>query len=100
MHYQPATERILTAIRAIPYGRVSTYGAIAERAGLPRGARQVARILSSLSEKEQLPWHRVVNSAWCISLTGEGAVLQRQLLQEEGVRFEQQRVAKAYHWLE
>lgn len=99
MSYQPATERILAAIREIPYGRVSTYGAVAERAGMPRGARQVARTLSSLSGKEQLPWHRVVNSAWCISLQGEAAALQRQLLLDEGVCFEAQRVARGYRWL-
>lgn len=99
MSYQPATERILAALRAIPYGFVSSYGAIAARAGMPRGARQVARILSSLSSKEQLPWHRVVNSAWRISLQGEAAALQRQLLLEEGVSFEAQCVAKQHRWL-
>lgn len=39
-----------------------TYGQIARLAGNPRGARQVARILHSMSGKYQLPWHRVVNS--------------------------------------
>jgi len=39
-----------------------TYGQVAKLAGSPRGARQVVRILHSMSKKHGLPWHRVINS--------------------------------------
>jgi len=57
----PFTEKVIQIIRGIPSGKVMTYGQIAALAGTPRGARQVARILHSMSRKYQLPWHRVIN---------------------------------------
>jgi methylated-DNA-protein-cysteine methyltransferase-like protein len=56
------TERAFALIQAIPPGKVMSYGQIAAAAGSPRGARQVVRILHSLSTKHGLPWHRVINS--------------------------------------
>ena len=79
------TERVISIIRSIPPGEIMTYGEVARAAGYPRGARQVSRILHSCSEKYSLPWHRVVGKGPKISLSGEGAVIQRQLLEEEGV---------------
>lgn len=58
---QPFTARVLQIILLIPEGKVMTYGQIAAEAGSPRGARQVVRILHTLSQKHRLPWHRVVN---------------------------------------
>lgn len=81
-----ATLRIISAIRAIPRGMVSSYGAIAALAGLPNGARQVVRILHSSSEKEKLPWYRLLRKDGGIALPpGEGYELQRVLLQKEGI---------------
>jgi len=79
------TLRIIEVIKAIPPGRVSSYGSIALAAGLPNGARQTVRILHSLSEKLDLPWHRVIRSNGSIALDGEGRELQIQLLRSEGV---------------
>ncbi|WP_219835118.1 MGMT family protein [Paenibacillus sp. R14(2021)] len=82
----PFTERVLHAIKAIPAGSVMTYGQIAEQAGSPRAARQVVRILHSLSAKHDLPWHRVINARGEIAIgSDEGRFLQRALLEEEGV---------------
>ena len=55
------TEQVISIISRIPRGRVTTYGLIAVAAGNHCGARQVARILHSSSDKYKLPWHRVVN---------------------------------------
>ena len=86
--YTLFTEAAAQLIAAIPPGYVSTYGRIAAMAGNPRGARQVARILHSLSEKLYLPWHRVVGAHGRLSLPqGPGRDLQRQLLSDEGVEF-------------
>jgi methylated-DNA-protein-cysteine methyltransferase-like protein len=79
------TERVIAVISNIPFGKVMTYGQIAAYAGNPRGARQVSRILHSLSEKYDLPWHRVINSKGGISLTGEGGFMQGELLSREGI---------------
>jgi methylated-DNA-protein-cysteine methyltransferase-like protein len=83
----PFTERVVHFIRSIPRGRVASYGQIAALAGFPAAARQVVRLLHSLSGKEHLPWHRVINSRGTISLTGQGYELQRGLLEHEGIEF-------------
>jgi methylated-DNA-protein-cysteine methyltransferase related protein len=81
-----ATLRIISAIREIPRGRVSSYGAVAALAGLRNGARQVVRVLHSSAEKEGLPWHRLLRKDGCIALPpGEGFELQRSLLAKEGI---------------
>src|SRR5271165_4095888 len=85
---------ISSAIRQIPRGRVSTYGAIAKAAGYPRCARHVARVLKMV---DGLPWQRVLGSGGRISLRGELAMEQRFLLEAEGVRFRGRRAdMKAY----
>ena len=73
---------------AIPEGRVASYGRIAEIAGNPRGARQVARLLHSSSEKYGIPWHRILSAGGKISLTGILADEQRSLLEDEGIEFD------------
>jgi len=60
--YTQFTEAVIEIIKAIPEGKVQTYGGISRLAGTPFGARQVVRILSSMTDKHNLPWHRVVNS--------------------------------------
>ncbi len=73
-------------IRAIPMGSVCTYGGAAALAGNPRAARQVVRVLHTYSEKEGLPWWRIVNSRGMISLKpGFGYEEQRSLLEAEGI---------------
>ena len=81
------TERVVHIIRSIPRGRVASYGEIAALAGFPAASRQVVRLLHSLSAKEGLPWHRVINSRGTISLLGQEYDLQRSLLEHEGVEF-------------
>ena len=79
------TEEVLEIIKSIPVGKVMTYGQIAAYAGNPRGARQVSRILHSMSLKYHLPWHRVINSKGIISLTGEAGFIQGSILFDEGI---------------
>ena len=82
------TERAIEIIKNIPKGKVMTYGQIATLSGNPRGARQVVRILHSMSEKYNLPWHRVINSKGEIGLReDEGFNLQKIFLQSEGIEF-------------
>ena len=79
------TESAVEIIKSIPKGKVLTYGLVASMAGNPRGARQVARILHSMSRKHGLPWHRVVNSEGQISLSEPYNEEQRILLESEGI---------------
>ena len=82
------TQRALNIIRNIPEGKVLTYGRAAALAGKHRGARQVSRLLHSMSKKHDLPWHRVVNSKGKISLKrSHGYELQKALLESEGIKF-------------
>lgn len=87
---KPFTLRVLRLIQAIPAGQVATYGDIAAAAGSPRAARQVVRVLHSMSSKYDLPWHRVVNKQGKIALS-DSASFQRQLLLllDEGVAVEE-----------
>jgi methylated-DNA-protein-cysteine methyltransferase-like protein len=82
----PFTSLVVGIIRSIPPGKVMTYGQIAACAGSPRSARQVVRILHSMSHTHNLPWHRVVNAAGRIAIpSDEGVFLQITQLEEEGV---------------
>ncbi|PEK98553.1 MGMT family protein [Bacillus sp. AFS017336] len=82
------TSRAIEIIKNIPIGKVMTYGQVAKLAGSPRGARQIVRILHSMTQKYQLPWHRVLNSKGKIGIQDEvGALKQKELLQNEGVKF-------------
>lgn len=86
--------RIRAAVRDIPRGKVSTYGAVARAAGFPGAARQVARALrSSLG----LPWQRVLGSGGEIKLRGDHALEQRFRLESEGVRFRGKKVDMKTH---
>jgi methylated-DNA-protein-cysteine methyltransferase related protein len=88
--------RIIVAIRKIPKGKVSTYGAVARAAGYPRYARQVARTLH-MSAGLNLPWHRVLGAGGEIKLTGHSAFEQRFRLQAEGIGFRGRRVDMKAH---
>ncbi|GAU08504.1 MGMT family protein [Desulfoplanes formicivorans] len=89
MTKHPFTAKAIQCIRAIPPGKVATYGQIATMAGNPRGARQVARILHACSQREQLPWHRVVNREGRIALGRfQGKKDQQRFLEREGVVFD------------
>jgi len=86
--------RIERAIRAIPEGNVSTYGAVAKTAGYPGAARMVARVLR---RGFGLPWQRVVGAGGAIKLTGDSAIEQRLRLEAEGVRFRGRKVDMNAH---
>ena len=78
-------------ILAIPAGKVSTYGRVAEAAGYPRYHRAVARLLRT-DPLDQLPWHRVLGAGGEIKLRGAAAHEQRARLKSEGVGFNGKRV--------
>ncbi len=88
--------RIEAAIRRIPKGKVSTYGAVARAAGLPGAARLVARVLH---RGFGLPWQRVLGAGGEIKLRGDSAIEQRLRLEAEGVHFRGRKVdMKLHEW--
>jgi methylated-DNA-protein-cysteine methyltransferase-like protein len=94
------TAQVVEIIGRIPFGKVTTYGMIAAAAGNRCGARQVARILHSCSEKYDLPWHRVVNRGGEVSFRPSmDHHLQGNLLAAEGVVFSDQGKIDFAHYL-
>src|SRR5688500_12391647 len=94
-------EDVLTLIKAVPMGKVVTYGQVALLVGAPRKARQVGMVLFGLRESgEDVPWQRVIRSQGGISTykTGHGE-LQRTLLESEGIRVRNDKVdLRTYQW--
>ena len=78
---------ILAVIARVPRGRVTTYGSVAVRAGLPGRARLVGKILRDLPAGNDAPWHRILAAGGRIALPESSPSRQRQIerLQEEGV---------------
>jgi methylated-DNA-protein-cysteine methyltransferase-like protein len=87
---EPLYEQIYAVARQIPVGRVSTYGQIAAIVGRGCSARQVGYAMSALKRDDKgVPWQRVINSQAKISLRhDQGGAIQRQLLEAEGVEFD------------
>lgn len=89
-------EKLRQTIRRIPKGRVSTYGDVAQAAGFPGAARQVAWALHNAGDAG-IPWHRVLGAGGQIRLPGHSGLEQRMRLQAEGVAFRGSRVDMARH---
>ncbi|MDZ7645004.1 MAG: MGMT family protein [Woeseiaceae bacterium] len=93
--------RILAAVRDVPPGSVASYGQIAELAGVPRGARQVGRVLGQLPAGNDVPWHRVIRATGRLAFDEDSRDWRRQAgkLAAEGVLLHGRRVDMArYRW--
>ena len=81
-------EKVYAIARQIPYGKVTSYGAIALALGTSRSARMVGWAMNACHQLEDVPAHRVVNRKGL--LTGkhhfDGTNLMQQLLESEGIR--------------
>lgn len=79
-------DKVYEVAKQIPYGRVTSYGAIAKYLGAARSARMVGYAMNG-SHGKDVPAHRVVNRKGI--LTGkhhfDGTNLMQQLLESEGV---------------
>jgi methylated-DNA-protein-cysteine methyltransferase-like protein len=88
-------ERVFEVTSLIPYGRVTSYGAIARYLGSGRSARMVGWALNmSHTRPDFIPAHRVVNRNGL--LTGKhhfgNSSTMRQLLENEGLKVEDDRI--------
>ena len=94
----PLFQRTLLLVKAIPEGKVLTYGGVAHLISAPGCARHVSYILSSSSRKHRLPWQRVVGSGGKVS-DHASSPRQIRLLKSEGIEIERQRLdLELYEW--
>ena len=81
-------EKSYSVARQIPFGKVTSYGAIAKYLGTARSARMVGWAMNASHNNETVPAHRVVNRKGL--LTGkhhfDGTNLMQQLLESEGIK--------------
>ena len=84
-------QAVWALVRRVPRGRATSYGALAAFLGAPRAARGVGGALSALPPDTAVPWWRVINRNGEISIKGAPGlpVLQRTLLEAEGVVFDE-----------
>jgi methylated-DNA-[protein]-cysteine S-methyltransferase len=73
---KPFSRRVLEQLARVPYGELTTYGALASRAGAPRAARAVGTVMNRNPIPIVLPCHRVVGASG--SLVGYGGGLPRK----------------------
>lgn len=80
-------ERVYVIVRQIPYGKVTSYGAIAKALGTARSARMVGWAMNASHYLEDVPAHRVVNRKGLLTgkLHFDGTSLMQQLLENEGI---------------
>lgn len=80
-------EKVYAIAKQIPYGRVTSYGAIAKALGTARSARMVGWAMNGSHNREDVPAHRVVNRKGILSGKHhfQGTNLMQQLLESEGI---------------
>ena len=95
----PDHAAIRRVIASIPPGRVSSYGEVAARAGLPGRARLVGRVLGEAGAEAALPWQRVLRSDGRIAFPPGSRAFREQvrLLAGEGVLVRSGRVDLVLH---
>lgn len=94
-------DRIYESVKLIPRGKVATYGQIAAMAGNENWARIVGNALHVNPDPMNIPCHRVVNAKGEMSQSFAfgGARQQKELLEQEGIVFEDEKVnLKRYKW--
>ncbi len=79
--------KVYEVTKLIPFGRATSYGAIAKYLGAAKSARMVGWAMNASHYKEDIPAHRVVNRNGLLTgkLHFDGTNLMQQLLENEGV---------------
>lgn len=84
---------MLSVVRRVPVGRVTTYGTVAKLAGKPRAARAVGNVMRAASHPG-VPYHRVVAANGHLGGFGGNLALKRALLSAEGLTVTRTRVLR------
>jgi methylated-DNA-[protein]-cysteine S-methyltransferase len=77
--------RVLRELARVPYGRTSTYGDLARRAGRPAAARAVGMVMNRNPLPIVLPCHRILGASGDLVGYGGGLHVKEALLRLEGV---------------
>jgi len=87
-------EKVYQVAEQIPYGRVTSYGAIAKYLGTPKSARMVGWAMNASHVNPKVPAHRVVNRVGVLSGKHhfKGTNLMQQLLESEGVEVSEHQI--------
>jgi methylated-DNA-protein-cysteine methyltransferase-like protein len=87
-------ERVYEVAARIPYGKVTSYGAIANFLASSGSARMVGWAMNAAHNRDDVPAHRVVNRVGLLSGKHhfDGTNLMQQLLENEGVKVEDNKV--------
>ncbi len=94
-------ERVYEVVRQIPFGRVTSYGAIAQYLGVSNSARSVGWAMNASHNDDTIPAHRVVNRNGL--LTGKhhfgGSNIMKKLLENEGIKIKENQIKNFnYHF--
>lgn len=77
-------DQVRDVVRKIPKGSTLSYREVAERAGNPKAARAVARIMSQ-NYDPAVPCHRVIRTDGGMGGYNRGGIeVKRKILREEG----------------
>lgn len=83
-------KRVYDLLRQVPPGRITTYGALAKAAGMPRASRLVGAIMRGNPNAPRVPCHRVVKSDGSLGgysgSADENIMRKVSLLESEGVK--------------
>ena len=95
-------EKVYEVAKLIPFGRVTSYGAIAKYLGTPKSARMVGWAMNSAHGKPDIPAHRVVNRIGLLSGKNNFAspTLMEDLLKSEGLTILEDQIQnfKSHYW--
>ncbi len=95
-------DKVYQVTKQIPFGKITTYGAIAKYLGASRSARMVGWALNASHGDDSIPAHRVVNRKGMLSGKHhfEGINLMQQLLESENVIVKENQVQnfETYFW--
>ena len=101
MSEHPQYTKIWHTVNLIPFGKVASYGQIADLAGLPGRARLVGKSLGYVPKDMDLPWHRVLRSNGQIAFPTGSEQSQKQtgfLQQEDVVVFNNRVKLSLFQW--
>ena len=98
-------KRVYQILLQIPRGRVTTYGAIAKKLGGKRYSRAVGTAVATNPYSPLVPCHRVLPASFKVGNYGvcgrepsTGAYMKQELLEREGVRFQDGKASKESNW--
>lgn len=95
-------EKVYALVRLVPFGKVTSYGAIAKALGTPSSSRMVGWAMNAAHSKKDVPAHRVVNRNGL--LTGkmhfDTPDQMQKLLESEGIRINDDKIIdfKQHFW--